>query len=306
MDVSERRACEAISQPRMTQRYKAKQPDKDKALTAEINKLAKRYKRYGYRMITAKLRQSGWIVNHKRIQRIWQKEGLQVSYRRKFRKAKGTSDNSCAVKKAEYPNHVWTYDFISDQTEDGGKLKILTVLDEFTRESPAIELGRSIRAGDVIGILEYLFKVRGAPKFIRSDNGPEFIADAIEKWLKNYHVETLHIAPGSPWENGYIESFNGKLRDDVLNREVFHSVKEAKVIVENWRLEYNNHRPHSSLGYMTPAAFAASRNPPGSATLRLPDCGIKNVDNSLIEVGTSFGVRPERIGVTWWSKGPKR
>ena len=149
-----------------------------------------------------------------------------------------------------------------------------------------MKLGRSIRARDVIAVLEYLFLVRGAPKFIRSDNGPEFIADAIEKWLKRNNVETLHIAAGSPWENGYIESFNGKLRDDVLNREVFHSVKEAKVVVENWRLEYNNHRPHSSLGYMTPAAFAASRNPPGSATLRLPDCDKKNMDNSLIEVGT--------------------
>ena len=270
----------------MTQRYKTKQPDKDKALTTEINKLAKRHKRYGYRMITAKLRQDGWIVNHKRIQRIWQKQGLQVPYRRKFKKAKGTSENSCAVKKAEYPNHVWTYDFMSDQTEDGGKLKLLTVLDEFTRESPAIEVGRSIRARDVIAVLEYLFMVRGVPKFVRSDNGPEFIADAITKWLKRNHVETLYIAPGSPWENGYIESFNGKLRDDLLNREVFYSVKEAKVIVEQWRLEYNNHRPHSRLGYMTPAAFAASCNPPGSATLRLADCRIKKVDNSLIKVGT--------------------
>jgi len=286
MDVSERRACKVISQPRMTQRYKTKQPDKNKALTSEINKLARKYKRYGYRMITAKLRQNGWTVNHKRIQRIWQKEGLQVPYRHKFRKAKGTSDNSCAVKKAEYINHVWTYDFMTDQTEDGVKLKILTVLDEFTRESLAIEPGRSIRARDVIAVLEYLFLVRGAPKFIRSDNGPEFIADAIEKWLNINQVETLHIAPGSPWENGYIESFNGKLRDEVLDREVFYSVKEAKVIVESWRLEYNNHRPHSSLDYMTPAAFAASRNPPGSATLRLADCGIKNVDTPLIEVGT--------------------
>ena len=160
------------------------------------------------------------------------------------------------------------------------------MLDEFTRESLAIELGRSIRAGEVVDVLASLFMVRGAPKFIRSDNGPEFIADAIERWLKSHHVETLHIAPGSPWENGYIESFNGKLRDEVLNREVFCSVKEAKVIVETWRLDYNHRRPHSSLGYMTPAAFAASRNPPGFATLRLPDCGRKNVDNSLIEIGT--------------------
>jgi len=207
----------------MTQRYKTKRPNKDKMLTNEINKLAKKHKRYGYRMITAKLRQEGWNVNHKRVQRIWQKEGLQVPYRGKFKKAKGTSDNSCVVKKAEYPDHVRTYDFISDRTEDGGKLRLLTVLDEFTRESPAIELGRSIRAKDVIGVLEYLFMVRGVPKFIRSDNGPEFIADAIKKWLKTNHVETLYIAPGSPWENGYIESFNGKLRDDVLNREVFYS-----------------------------------------------------------------------------------
>jgi putative transposase len=286
MDVSERRACEVIDQPRMTQRYKIKQPDRDKTLTKEIKKLAKRYKRYGYRMITAKLRQNGWIVNHKRVQRICQKEGLQVPYRRKFKKAKGSSENSCAVKKAEYPNHVWTYDFMSDQTEDGRKLKLLTVLDEFTRESPAIEVGRSMMAKDVIAELEYLFMVRGAPKFIRSDNGPEFIADAIKKWLKQKQVGTLYIEPGSPWENGYIESFNGKLRDEILDREVFYSVKEAKVIVEDWRLEYNNHRPHSGLGYMTPAAFAASCNPPGSATLRLSDCRAKNVDNSLIKVGT--------------------
>jgi len=286
MDVSERRACKVVSQPRMTQRYKTKQPDKDKALTTEINELAKKHKRYGYRMITAKLRQRGWNVNHKRVQRIWRKEGLQVPYRRKFKKARGSSDNSCSVKKAEYPNHVWTYDFISDQTEDGGRLKLLTVLDEFTRESLAIEVSRSIRAEDVISVLEYLFMVRGAPKFVRSDNGPEFIADVIKKWLKDNHVETLYIAPGSPWENGYIESFNGRLRDDVLNREVFYSVKEAKIIVENWLPEYNNHRPHSRLGYMTPAAYAVSCNPPGSATLRLPDCRIKNMDNSLIKVGT--------------------
>ena len=286
MDVSERRACKVIGQSRMTQRYKTKCPDTDKALTAEIKKLAKKHKRYGYRMITAKLHQEGWVVNHKRVQRIWQKEGLQVPYRRKFKKAKGSSENSCAVKKAEHPNDIWTYDFMSDQTEDGRKLKLLTVLDEFTRESLAIEVDRSIRAKDVIAVLEYLFMVRGVPRFIRSDNGPEFIADAIKKWLKEKHVETLYVEPGSPWENGYIESFNGKLRDEVLNREVFYSVKEAKVIVESWRLEYNNHRPHSGLGYMTPAAFAANCNPPGSATLRLADCRTKNVDDSLIKVGT--------------------
>ena len=209
-----------------------------------------------------------------------------MPYRRKFKKSKGSSANSCAVKKAEYPNHVWTYDFMSDQTENGRKLKLLTVLDEFTRESLAIEVDRSTRAKDVILVLEYLFMVRGSPKFIRSDNGAEFIANAIKKWLKEKHVETLYIEPGSPWENGYVESFNGKLRDEILNRELFYSVKEAKVIVEDWRLEYNNHRPHSSLGYMTPAAYATNCNPPGSAALRLADCRTKNVDNSLIECGT--------------------
>ena len=286
MDVSERRACKVIGQPRMTQRYKTKQPNKDKALTVEIKKLANKHKRYGYRMITAKLRQDNWVVNHKRVQRIWQKESLQVPYRRKFKKAKGSSANSCAVKKAEYPDHVWTYDFMKDQTENGRKLKLLTVLDEFTRESPAIKVDRSIRAKDVILVLEYLFMVRGQPEFIRSDNGPEFIANAIKKWLKEKHVETLYIEPGSPWENGYAESFNGKLRDEVLNRELFYSVKEAEVIVEDWRLEYNNHRPHSSLGYMTPAAYATSCNLPGFAALRLANCRVKNVDNSLIECGT--------------------
>jgi putative transposase len=270
----------------MTQHYKAKHPDKDKALTAEIRKLAKRYKRYGYRMITAKLRQDGWQVNHKRVQRIWQKEGLQVPYRCRFKKSNGCSQNGCAVKKAEHSDHVWTYDFMSDQTEDGRSLKLLTVLDEFTRESLAIEVSRSIRGGDVIGVLEYLFLIRGLPRFIRSDNGPEFIADAIRRWLEINHVETLYIAPGSPWENGYIESFNGKLRDEILNREVFCSVTEAKVIVESWRLEYNNRRPHSGLGYMTPAAFAVSCNLSGSAALRLTDCRTKNMDNSLIECGT--------------------
>lgn len=286
MLVSERRACKVLNQPRMTQRYKTKQLDRDKVLTAEIKQLAKKHKRYGYRMITAKLRQEGWIVNHKRVQRIWLKEGLQVPYRRKFKKAEGSSCNSCCVKKAEHINHVWSYDFISDQTDDGRRLKILTVLDEFTRESLAIEVGRSIRAKDVIAVLEYLFMVRGVPGYIRSDNGPEFIADKIRRWLSDNHVETLYIEPGSPWENGYIESFNGKLRDDLLDREVFHSVKEAKVLVEDWRLEYNDHRPHSGLGYMTPAAFAASCIPSASPTAQPQEYMIRKVDNSLIQCGT--------------------
>lgn len=286
MNVSERRACKVIGQSRMTQRYKTTQPDKDKALTADILTLAARHKRYGYRMITAKLRQDGWIVNHKRVQRIWQKEGLQVPYRRKPKKAMGSSANSCSVKKAEYPNHVWTYDFVSDQTEDGRKLRLLTVLDEFTRESLAIEVARSMPAGDVISVLDYLFMLRGVPKLIRSDNGPEFIAHSITRWLYDQGIEAIHIAPGSPWENGYIESFNGKFRDEVLNRELFYSVKEAKVIVEDWRMEYNHHRPHSSLGYKTPAEFAASCIASAPPTAPLQQCTTGQGDNPLIAGGT--------------------
>jgi len=286
MKLSERRACRIIQQPRMTQRYKPKNPDKDKVLVAAMKRLAGKHPRYGYRLITGKLRQEGWQVNKKRVQRLWRKEGLQVPYRRKRKKSQGSSQNSCSVKKAEYINHVWTYDFIEDRTEDGRKLKFLTVLDEWTRESPAIEVGRSITSKGVISVLEYLFMVRGAPDFIRSDNGPEFIANAIRQWLKEKMVETLYIEPASPWENGYIESFHGRLRDELLNRELFYSVKEAKVLVENWRMEYNNHRPHSSLGYMTPAAFAATCIPSVSASPRPSEYTMKNVDNSLIEVGT--------------------
>lgn len=255
-------------------------------MITEILKLAAKYPRYGYRFITEKLRQAGWHVNHKRVQRIWRKEGLQVPYRRKFRKAEGSSANSCVVRKAEYINHVWTYDFISDQTNDGRPLKLLTVLDEFTRESLAIEISRSIKAKDVISVLEYLFAVRAVPGCIRSDNGSEFIADTIKKWLEENFVETLYIDPGSPWQNGYIESFHGRFRDELLNREIFHSVKEAKVLVEDWRLEYNNHRPHSGLGYKTPAEFAAGCIASASATPSPQQYKIEQVDNSLIACGT--------------------
>jgi putative transposase len=286
MELSERRACDVLEQPRMTQRYKPKQPDRDKLLVAAMKRLAGKYPRYGYRFITAKLRQDGWQVNHKRVQRIWRKEGLQVPYRRKIKKSLGSCENACFVKKAEFINHVWTYDFIEDRTEDGRKLKFLTVLDEYTRESPVIEVGRSIRSKDVIAVLEYLFMVRGAPGYIRSDNGPEFIADAIKRWLADNEVETLYIEPGSPWENGYIESFHARLRDELLDRELFYGVKEAGVLAENWRQEYNHHRPHSSLNYMTPAAFAARCIPSVSATPRPQEYTTENVDNSLIVAGT--------------------
>jgi putative transposase len=285
MDVSERRACKTISQPRMTQHYKPKRYEKDKLLRQEILKLAVKYPSYGYRLITKKLRQSGWQINYKRVQRIWRIEGLQVPYRHKFKKAKGNSSNCCSVKRAEFINHVWTYDFISDQIADGRPLKLLTLLDEFTRESLAIEVSRSIRSKDVIEVLGYLFMVRGVPGCIRSDNGPEFISDAIKRWFIESSVETLYIEPGCPWQNGYIESFHSRFRTELLNRELFHSVSEAKVLVEAWRLEYNNHRPHSSLADMTPAEFAAGCIASASAS-PTPQQYIDNKDNSLMKVGT--------------------
>jgi putative transposase len=285
MDVSERRACKTISQPRMTQHYKPKRYEKDKLLRQEILKLAVKYPSYGYRLITKKLRQSGWQINYKRVQRIWRIEGLQVPYRHKFKKAKGNSSNCCSVKRAEFINHVWTYDFISDQIADGRPLKLLTLLDEFTRESLAIEVSRSIRSKDVIEVLGYLFMVRGIPGCIRSDNGPEFISDAIKRWFIESSVETLYIEPGCPWQNGYIESFHSRFRTELLNRELFHSVSEAKVLVEAWRLEYNNHRPHSSLADMTPAEFAAGCIASASAS-PTPQQYIDNKDNSLMKVGT--------------------
>jgi putative transposase len=288
MLLSERRACEVLEQPRMTQRYEPKQPDQDKMLIADMKRIAGKYPSYGYRFITAKLRQESWQVNHKRVQRLWRKEGLQAPYRRRIKRSAGSSANACFVKKAEHMNHVWTYDFIEDQTEDGRKLKFLTVLDEWTRELPSIEVSRSITSKGVITVLEYLFAVRGIPRFIRSDNGPEFIADAIQGWLSDKKVETLYIAPGSPWENGYIESFHGRLRDELLNREQFYSVQEAKVLAENWRLDYNHHRPHSGLKYKTPAAFADACIASASAFSgpAPQQYTIGKTENSLIACGT--------------------
>jgi transposase InsO family protein len=182
----------------------------------------------------------------------------------------GTSQNSCDRKRPEHYNHVWSYDLLSDRLENGRRIRILSVMDEFTRECLALDVGRNFRGGAVVEVLRYLFAVRGEPQFIRSDNGPEFTCKAIKKWLKRAGVKTLFVAPGSPWENGYIESFNGKLRDELLNRELFVHIDEARYVADRWRMDYNHYRPHSSLGYMSPAAFAAACLGSGSATLRLP------------------------------------
>lgn len=209
-----------------------------------------------------------------------------MHYRRKYKKSQKDNKNSCTVKSAEYIDHVWTYDFMRDQTEDGRSLKFLTVLDEYTRESLAIEVERSIKSSDVIEVLDYLFAVRGIPACIRSDNGPEFIAGSVKKWLKEKSVDTLYIEKGQPWENGYIESFNGRFRDEILNRELFYSVKEAKVIAERWRMEYNVHRPHSGLGYKTPAEFAGSCIASASPSAQLQQYTTEKVGNSLVACGT--------------------
>ena len=257
LEVSERRACKVLRQPRGTQRYRARRPDRDRLLVQRMLQLVGRHPRYGYRRIWALLRSAGFRVNRKRIWRLWRQEGLKVPRKQRKKRRLGSSANGCVRRRAEHINHVWCYDFVSDQTADGRTLKLLTIEDEFTRECLAIEVERSITSKEVIEVLRYLFEVRGAPAFLRSDNGPEFIAQAIRDWLRELGVGPLYIAPGAPWENAYGESFNSRFRDELLDRELFTSLREAKVVVEDYRLEYNHRRPHSSLGYLTPAAFAA-------------------------------------------------
>ena len=222
--------------------------------------LAARYPRYGYRRITALLRREGWRVNRKRIHRIWRREGLKVVGRQRKRRRLGSAANTCRRHQAEAKNQVWSYDFVMDQTEDGRRLKMLPIVDEFTRECLTIEVERHFTAQDVVRTLDRLFKERGAPEFIRSDNGPEFIAATVKEWLATSNVTTLYIEPGSPWENAYAESFNSRFRDELLDRELFTSLIEAKVLVADYASGYNHERPHSALGYETPAAFAAAQN----------------------------------------------
>lgn len=228
-------------------------------------------------------------MNFKRLHRLWKREHLQVPRRqRKRRRLPGSSANSCVRHRATHPNHVWSYDFLADRTEDGRQLKLLVVIDEFTRECLAIEVGRTFTAREVILTLQYLFAVRGAPEHIRSDNGPEFIAKEIRRWLDRASVGTLYIRKASPWENGYVESFNGKLRDELLNRELFLSLPEARYVLDAWRTEYNHHRPHSGLKWQTPAAFAASLAGPPVGAPPLPSDQPTPTD-SLTTPGTRTG-----------------
>jgi putative transposase len=257
LGVSERRACRAIGQPRSSQRYEPLEDEEEKRLVQEMLELVGGHPRYGYRMIWALLRKRGWRLNRKRVYRLWVQEGLKVPKKQRKKRRLGSSENSCVRRKAEHKNHIWTWDFIHDRTSDGRPLKWLSIVDEYTRECLALEVGRSITAEKVIDVLIDLFHIRGVPQHIRSDNGPEFIAKAIRKWLQEASVEALYVEPGAPWENGYVESFHSRLRDELTNREEFTSLAEARYLAARWQLEYNHHRPHSSLGYQTPAEFAA-------------------------------------------------
>jgi transposase InsO family protein len=220
---------------------------------ADITGLAMKYGRYGYRRITALLNQKGWQVNHKRVERIWRREGLKVPQKQPKRGRLWLNDGSCIRLRPEHEDHVWSYDFMVARTADGRAFRILNIIDEYTRECLAIMVKRHITSQDVIDQLFELFLFRGVPEHIRSDNGPEFTAKAIRDWLYRLGVKSLFIEPGSPWENGYIESFNGKMRDELLNREVFMNLVEAQILTEQWRKDYNQVRPHSSLGYRPPA-----------------------------------------------------
>ena len=237
-------------------------------MTDDIVELARRYGRYGYRRIAALLRsQAGWVVNDKRVERIWRREGLKVPAKQPKKGRLWLNDGSCIRLRAERPNHVWSYDFVEDRTHEGRKYRMLNVIDEFTHEALAIRIDRKLDSTDVIDVLSDLFILCGVPENIRSDNGPEFIAKAVRKWIADVGAKTAYIAPGSPWENGFIESFNARLRDELLDGEIFYTLAEARIVIESWRRHYNTVRPHSSLGYRPPApevfipALAASPPP---------------------------------------------
>jgi len=251
--VSERRACFVVKQPRGTQRYIPTQRADEDQLTQAIIALACEYGRYGYRRITPLLQDQGWAVSKDRVERIWRREGLKVPPKQKPRGRLWLNNGSCIRLRPMYRNHVWSYDFVHHATHEGQTLRLLTLIDEFTRECLAIEVRRRFSGAEVIEVLSDAMLIRGIPEHIRSDNGPEMTSKIVRNWLEQIGSQTLFIEPGSPWENGYNESFNGKLRDELLNGEIFYSLKEAKIIIEQWRHHYNTKRPHSSLGYRPPA-----------------------------------------------------
>ena len=244
-------------------------PDDEAALRDEIVALARIYGRYGSRRVAALLRVAGWRANHKRVERIWRQEGLKVPPRQPKRGRLWLADGSCVRLRPERPNHVWAYDFVEDRTRDGRKFRMLCVVDEFTREALAIRVARKLGAADVIDALADLFIARGVPAHIRSDDGPEFAAEAVRGWIAGVGAETAFLEPGSPWENGHVESFDGQLRDEPLDGEVFHTLREAQALIERWRQHFNTIRPHSAPGHRPPAPEVATPGPP--TPLRRPN-----------------------------------
>jgi len=256
-EVSQRRACRLTGQPRSTQRYVSKIKDDEATLVKQMHEIVRRHPRYGYRRVWALLRADGWRINRKRVHRLWRREGFRVPQKQRKKRRLGSSANGIVRRRPEHVDHVWAWDFIHDRDERGRPLKWFALLDEYTRENLALEVERSMRAVDVLDILSQVLRIRGVPGHIRSDNGPEFIAQAIRDYLGKTGVGTLYIAPGSPWENGYAESFFSRLRDELLDRELFADLREAKYLAASRQNDYNHRRPHSALRYLTPAAFAA-------------------------------------------------
>jgi len=252
--VSERRACQVIGIARSTKRRPSGRIEETR-LVRRVHELTERYPRYGYRKIHSLLRGEGFAIGRERLRLIRKREGLQVPRRQRKRRRPGKS--TADVDRALYLNHVWSYDFVADQTIDGRRLRFLTVIDEFTREAIWIECARLLNSHDVVRVLDQLVESRGHPAIIKSDNGPEFVADRVQEWIKDRPIDTKYIDPGSPWQNGHNESFNGVLRDGCLNRWAFVSVREAQLVVESWRREYNEERPHGALNQIPPAAYAA-------------------------------------------------
>jgi putative transposase len=253
LGISERRACRTLEQHRSTQRKVPHGRRDEERLTDDIIAFARQYGRYGYRMVTGLLNNSGWHVNHKRVERIWRREGLKVPQKQAKKGRLWLNDGSCVRLRAERANHVWSYDFVQDRTHDGRIYRTLNIIDEFTREALMIRADRKLNSTDVVDALTDLFILRGTPEFIRSDNGPEFIAHKVRDWIAAVGAKTAYIEPGSPWENGYCESFNARFRDELLNGEIFYTLKEARIVIEQWRRHYNTVLPHSALGYRPPA-----------------------------------------------------
>jgi len=250
---SERRICRALGIQRSSIRYIPAPRSDEGPLRADIVRLAAQYGRYGYRRVTALLWQEGWTISQSRVERIWKQEGLKVPQKQPKRGRLWLNDGSCVRLRPLHKNHVWSWDFVMDRTDDGRVIKILTLIDEYTKEALAVYPARRIRANDVIDLFADVMVERGVPEYIRSDNGPEMIAKVLRNWLARVGTKTAYIMPGSPWENGYCESFNGKLRNELLDGEIFYTLREAQVIIEQWRWHYNRIRPHSALGYRPPA-----------------------------------------------------